>query len=219
MGLPANKRRRFGHGAAGITRSLRIMLSPEEQDRSDMARLAAGHDAALNDLMHRYAEPLFRYLARTLQDEDEAADLAQESFVRVYQHRARFKNASKFSTWLYAIATNLARDRFRRLTRHPSVSLDAENPVTGHTLADQITTTRLAPDDSLVANERAAAVREALAELPEDLRTPLVLAEYEDHTLAEIAQILACSPKAAEMRIYRARQQLRARLTKMLEAT
>ena len=82
----------------------------DEQDRSAMARLAAGEDEALNELMARHAERLFRYLLRLLQNETEAADLAQESFVRVYQNRARFVARHKFTTWLYAIATNLARD-------------------------------------------------------------------------------------------------------------
>lgn len=103
----------------------------DEQDRSDMARLAAGHGAALNDLMSRHAERLFQYLVRSLQNEDDAADLAQETFVRVYQNRAKFDAHKKFSAWLYAIASNLVRDRYRWRTRHPQVSLDAKNEATG----------------------------------------------------------------------------------------
>ena len=89
-----------------------------------MAQLAAGHDAALNDLMERHGEKLFHYLVRSLQDEAEAADVAQETFVRVYQNRAKFKTDAKFSTWLYTIATNLVRDRFRSKSRHPHFSLE-----------------------------------------------------------------------------------------------
>src|SRR5260370_967835 len=69
---------------------------------------------------------LFHYLIRCLQDEDDAADLAQETFVRVYRQRAKFDLGQKFSTWLYAIATNLVKDRYRYRTRHPQVPLDAE---------------------------------------------------------------------------------------------
>src|SRR5437763_15117846 len=98
----------------------------EQQDSDDMARLAAGHEAALNDLMSRHAERLFNYLLRVLQNETEAADVAQEAFVRVYLNRAKFRTRSKFSTWLYAIATNLARDLQRRRLRHPNISLDFE---------------------------------------------------------------------------------------------
>src|SRR5262245_47484994 len=110
--------------------------STEEQDSADMRRLAAGHDAALNDLMEQHGAKLFNYLIRCLQSEDEAADLAQEVFVRVYQHREDFDGRQKFSTWLYAIATNLVKDRYRWRSRHPQVSLDAENEQTGHNLED-----------------------------------------------------------------------------------
>src|SRR5436190_20130623 len=96
-----------------------------------MKRLASGHDAALNELMERHAPKLCNYLLRCLQNEEDAADTAQESFVRVYQSRARFDPRQRFSTWLYAIATNLVKDRFRYRTRHPQISLDAENEMIG----------------------------------------------------------------------------------------
>src|SRR5437867_4020651 len=99
--------------------------SSDEQDKSDMARLAAGHDAALDDLMGRHAERLYHYLLRLLQNETEASDVAQEAFVRVYLNRVKFKPAYKFATWVYTIATNLARDLQRQRARHPHVSLEA----------------------------------------------------------------------------------------------
>ena len=91
----------------------------DEQDRSDMARLVAGQDAALNELMARHAERLSRYLLRLLQNETEAADVAEEAFVRVYLHRTRFKRGKKFSTWLYTIARNLASNELRDRSRRP----------------------------------------------------------------------------------------------------
>ena len=191
--------------------------SNEELDRLHMAQLAAGQDASLNPLMERHGPKLFHYLIRVLQDETEASDLAQETFVRVYKHRTRFNPGQKFSTWLYTIATNLGRDRLRWRARHPQVSLDAENEQTGGGLRDTLAAPNLAPGDILQAEERAVAVRQAVAALPEELRLPLVLAEYEDRSQAEIAGILNCSIKAVEMRIYRARQELRARLSKLLE--
>lgn len=86
---------------------------PDERDLQEMAHLASGHDAALSELMERHGLRLFHHRLRQLQNEEDAADLAQEAFVRVYQHRARFDGRQKFTTWLYAIATNLVRDRFR----------------------------------------------------------------------------------------------------------
>jgi RNA polymerase sigma-70 factor (ECF subfamily) len=187
--------------------------APDDQDRADMARLVAGHEAALNGLMERHSEKLFHFLIRALQNEDEAADLAQETFVRVYQNRAKFDPRQRFSTWLYAIASNLVKDRYRYRARHPQVSLDARNENTGANLADRLEDANPLPSERLQASERVEAVRKALAALPEDLRTPLILAEYEELAQAEIAAILSCSAKAVEMRIYRARKQLRQMLT------
>lgn len=96
-----------------------------------MARLAGGHDAALNDLMDRHAERLFHYLVRSLQNEEDAADLAQETFARVCRNRAKFDPNQKFTTWLYAIASNLVRDRYRWRSRHPRVSLEAQDERAG----------------------------------------------------------------------------------------
>jgi RNA polymerase sigma-70 factor (ECF subfamily) len=187
------------------------------QDRTDMARLAAGDDAALDDLMGRHAEAVLRYLVRLLHDEAEAEDVAQETFVRVYLHRTKFNPRQKFTTWLYSIATNLARDRQRWRTRHPQVALEAENGGVGGELKDVLPAPGLSPAEAAQAGERAELVRHAVAALPEDLRSPLVLAEYEELAQAEIAEILNCSPKAVEMRIYRARNFLRAKLEKLLQ--
>lgn len=189
----------------------------DERDRADMARLAAGHTAALNELMERHAGKLFHYLLRCLQNEEDAAEVAQETFVRIYQHRATFRPDWKFSNWLYAIATNLVKDRYRYRARHPQVSLDAENEATGQSYRESAPEQKPTPSESLQASERAEAVRQAVAQLPEELRTPLILSEYEELSHAEIGAILRCSPKAVETRIYRARKQLRDKLGWLLE--
>ena len=193
-------------------------VDAEEQDRLDMARLVAGHGAALNLLMERHAEKLFHYLARALQNEADAEDLAQESFVRVYQNRMKFDSRQKFSTWLYAIASNLVRDRFRWRSRHPQVSLDAANEATGSNFGESLPEQKPLPSETVQMEERAKIVRRAVAALPEKWRLPLVLAEYEEKSHAEIGEILGCSAKAVEVRIYKARQELRASLGHWLEA-
>ena len=187
-----------------------------EQDATDMARLNAGHDAALNAIMDRHAERLFHYLARQLDNETDAADLAQETFVRVYLHRARFQPAQKFSAWLYTIATNLVRDRFRWRQRHPQVSLDAEGEETS-AIRNSLPDAAASPSERSDTNERAAAVRTAVEALPEDLRTPLILSEYEGLHHAQIAAVLHCTAKAVESRLYRARAHLRQRLKSLLQ--
>jgi len=181
----------------------------EQLDAADMQRLVADGDSALNNLMERNSERLFHYLIRLLHDESDAAEIAQESFVRVYQHRARFDSRQKFSTWLYTIATNLARDRLKWRSRHPQVSLEGALSGTNLAMKDVLPDPKPSPDDVLYSKERAQAVREEIRKLPEDLRTALILSEYELLPNAEIANLLGCSVKAVESRIYRAKERLR----------
>ena len=131
------------------------------------ARLADGHDAALNDLMDRHAPKLFHYLVRSLQNEEDAADLAQETFVRIYQNRAKFDPAQRFTTWLYSIASNLVRDRYRWRSRHQQVSLDAESLEAEIDLKEKLPSPELAPDENVQTEERSEVVRRAVAALPE----------------------------------------------------
>jgi RNA polymerase sigma-70 factor (ECF subfamily) len=187
----------------------------DAQDRADMERLAAGGDAALNDLMERHATGVFRFLCRMLGNEDDAADLAQETFVRVYRGRASFRPAERFSTWLYTIAANLARNQFRWRSRHPAISLDA-GAAAGEVPAGALPSGEQAPDAAVLAAERAAGVREAVDGLPPPLREVIVLCEWEERAVAEAAAILRSSPKSVESRLYRARQLLRVRLARWL---
>jgi RNA polymerase sigma-70 factor, ECF subfamily len=191
-------------------------LNAADLDRSDMARLAGGRDASLNDLMERHAPRLYNYLLRQVSDESEANDLTQETFVKVYLNRTKFRAESKFSTWLYTIATNLARDHFRRRGRRPEVSLEARDEQ-HQSLGEVLPEKSGSPIETLIAEERSQQVRAAVQALPEDLRVPLILAEYEDQSHAEIASILNCTTKAVEMRIYHARQALRKVLSNLVE--
>jgi RNA polymerase sigma-70 factor, ECF subfamily len=188
----------------------------DAEDTSDMHALRDGDDLALNRIMGRHRDKIFHYLIRLLQDQEEALDLAQETFVRVYLNRERFNPKNRFSSWMYAIATNLARDRMRWLARHRNVSLEAPMASTEATLADRLKEPRLDPNESLERDEQVNQVKQALAEIPEELRTPLVLVEYEDMSQAQIAAVLNCTPKAVENRLYRARKLLREKLSCLL---
>ncbi len=184
-----------------------------DSDEILMGALAAGEDAALNPLMDRWQAPLRRFLYRYTQNEHDALDLAQETFVRVYQHRARFRAGARFSTWMFQIALNLARSRGRWLKRHPTDPLESgsETPNSKVQISKEAN-----PADQAVTVERAAAVRRAVADLPPDLREAVLLFEYDDKSHAEIAAIVRATPKAVETRLYRARQQLRKALTRYL---
>jgi RNA polymerase sigma-70 factor (ECF subfamily) len=188
----------------------------DARDRADMEQLIAGHDAALNDLMERHATPVFHFLCRMVGNEDDANDLAQETFARVFRARASFRTSEKFSAWLFTIAANLARNHFRWRARHPNVSLEAETGETEQTLGSTLPANDPAPNEQALAAERAEAVRSAVGKLPEDLREAIVLCEWEERSVAEAAAILEATPKAVESRLYRARQILRERLKQWL---
>jgi RNA polymerase sigma-70 factor (ECF subfamily) len=185
-------------------------------DQADMQRLAAGEERALDGLMERHAAGVTQFLFRMLGNADEAEDLAQEAFVRVFQHRGRFRPGARFSTWLYTIAANLARNRMRWRSRHPTASLDAPAASGEGSLGQVLSHAGPTPAQRLESEERVAAVRGAVAGLPEDLREALVLCEWEDLSVAEAASVLGATPKAVESRLYRARKQLREALGRWL---
>ena len=193
-----------------------INTDPDALDRADMEKLQAGQDAALNDLMARHATPVFHFLCRMTGNEEDANDLAQETFVRVFKSCKSYRSGEKFSTWLFTIAANLGRNHFRWRSRHPNVSMDAENSETRQTLGSTLPGNSPAPNEAALAGERAAAVRRAVQGLPEDLREAIVLCEWEERSIAEAATILEATPKAVESRLYRARGILRERLKSWL---
>lgn len=179
----------------------------QESDEESMAALQRGDDLALNRLMTRWQVPLRSFLYRSVRQEQDALDLAQETFVRVYRHRARYRAGAKFSTWMFQIALNLARDHARRQRRRPVTPLDE---------APEASTGRHPGHEALEA-EAAEAVRTAVATLPEDLREAVILAEFHNLPHAEIAAIVGATPKAVETRLYRAREKLRTQLARYLK--
>ena len=186
-----------------------------DADAAAMARLRDGDDLALNELMTRWQQPLTRFLIRYTASEPDALDLAQDTFVRVYEARSRYDGRGKFSTWLYTIAGNLCRNHARYKSRHPAVSLDTEiSPENDATLGDQLPADAASPAQDATRKELAAAVRDAIQSLPDDQRTATILFEYEDQSHADIAAVLGCSAKAVETRLYRARQFLREKLAR-----
>lgn len=176
-----------------------------DPDIAAMLRLREGQDTALNEIMERWQRPLTSFLYRQLGNEQEALDLAQETFVRVFENRHRYKPAGKFSTWLFTIANNLCRNFFRWRSRHPTIALEGEDGAPLDITPDTAET----PVDSAESSELAAAVRSHIQRLPEHLRTALLLSEYEEMSYQDIAAVVGCSAKAVETRIYRAKALLR----------
>ena len=185
-------------------------------DRADMFSLKRGQISALNSLMDRHSSSVFGFLYRMLGNEEDANDLAQETFVRVYQACQSFDTAQKFTTWLFTIAANLARNQIRWRSRHPNVSLDAETDSDTLGLSDILPSDATTPQQAAEEAERNATVRRAVQLLPEEMREAIVLCEWEDMTVAEAAAVLNTTPKAVESRLYRARKLLSEKLKRWL---
>lgn len=185
--------------------------APPSEDAELMRRVQAGDEAAFGVLMQRWEVPVKAVIARVVLNATEAADLAQETFVRVWQQRSRFRAGAEFRPWVFSIAMNLARNRLRWWRRRPVVSLDPSTEAAAGA-------TMHAPGGGaeLERRERAAAVRDAIAGLPPDLREAIVLFEYEQMSHAEIAAVLGITPKAVEARLYRAREKLRGALKRWI---
>ncbi len=185
----------------------------DADDKRLMLALAGGDDAALDALMARWQRPVRGFILRHVSNPADAEDLAQETFVRLFRARARYRPAARFSTFLFTIAVNCCRNHAEKQGRRPTVALDiaqGPSPLAGYVAPGP------APDEALRARERVDAVREAIGELPHELRTAVILFEYENLSHAEIAEIAGVTPKAIETRLYRARRRLRERLARWL---
>lgn len=183
------------------------MGSPLE-DIALMQRLASGDDMALSPIMAGWKDRIGAFLYRSTGDHQAALDLTQETFVNLYNSRKKYKPTGTFSTFLFQIASNLAKSHARWKARHPNVPLQNEEGALVHEPADP----GLSPDASTELKEKTASVKRAVSELPLELRQPLLLSTLEEMSHAEIGKVLGCSEKAVELRIYRARQHLRASL-------
>ncbi len=172
------------------------------QDAELIRRWQRGDAAAFEALVHRWEQPVLRLLARYAGSRVSIHDLAQEVFLRVYQAGPRYRERGAFSTWLYRIALNVARDALRRRQPLPLADHDLEtNSVPAETHWEQ--------------RELAGAVARALAELPDPLREVLVLRHYEDLNFEEIARLTGTPASTLKSRFTVALQRLRARLQEM----
>jgi RNA polymerase sigma-70 factor (ECF subfamily) len=169
--------------------------------------IKAGHDDAFDELMRRYKRPVLNFVYRLLGNADEAEDVAQEVFIRVYQNIGTLESSRKFSTWLFAMAHHACIDQLRWRKRHPTESLDNSPSLAS------VTT----PTTEAATHEIGEHISAAVAKLPQDQRTALILSEYQGQSHAEIAQVMRCSEKSVELRLYRAKQTLRQHLKFLLD--
>jgi RNA polymerase sigma-70 factor (ECF subfamily) len=195
----------------------RTELARRDPDAARMVRACRGDAAAFAELVQRYWQPIVGRFFRQLGDRQDAEDMAQEVFLRLYRARRRYRPRAKFSTWLYHVANNVARNAVRTRRRHPCRPMSRLSSGA----PDDAFTQRYLPDrgDSpsrpLERAELAVQVRSALASLAERHRVALEL-QFQDRTYREIARRLALTPEATKSLLYRARQQLKETLAPVM---
>ncbi len=165
-----------------------------------------GESRAFDELVNRYQNRLLNFVYRTTGDRERAEDLVQEVFVRVYRHIHRFDRSRKFSTWIYTIASNLAKNELRNRSRNPLVLFqtirrnweDDDRPL-------QFEDPGTRPDDLYRKRHLREVVEDAVEKLPPHHRNVFVLRELEGKSYEEIAEITSCNLGTVKSRLNRAR--------------
>jgi len=188
-------------------------LSPQRRakipDEELMFHLARGNDYALEVLVKRYELKIINFVYRMVGDFDQAEDIAQEVFIRVYRHRERYRPIAKFSTWLYTIATNLAKSELRRRSIFNPISLTLLK-------GERPSSSKKGPENALLEKELGEKIQEGIGRLKANYRVPLVLRDVEGLSYEEISEIVGCPLGTVKSRINRARLRLREMLNDYL---
>lgn len=194
------------------------MPDQADADAALMLRVKRGDRAAFASLVEKYRQPLFNFIFRTLRDEIEAEDVAQNTFLQVWKSRARYQRTAKFSTWLFTIARNLCLNEIRRRSRHPAESLEEPHAEHEDQPQRQYEDKKITlPAETALHGELAKKIEEALAELPENQRTAILLCRQDELSYEEIAEVLDCSLSATKSLIHRGRETLKEKLKPYLQ--
>jgi RNA polymerase sigma-70 factor (ECF subfamily) len=187
-----------------------------EENLSDHSLIEAtkrGDESAFAEIVNRYRNPIVNYLYRFLNDYEEAVDLAQETFVRVYFAVDRYHTGFAFSTYIYRIATNLAISELRRRKRRRLLSLTGLFQSDPEETAEfQPRDERSLPDETLVEDEKSKVIARAIAALPEKYRVAVILRDVEGRSYEEIAEIMELGLGTTKSRINRGRGLLKEKL-------
>ena len=182
-------------------------------DAAIMLRVAAGDEAGFNYLAEKYHRAIIHFLFRMVRNQAIAEELAQEVFLRVYRSRESYRAEAKFTTWLYRIATNLAVNHARD-TKHEraaqTVYLDAPDDETG--TRPDVADDEPSAEQSLIREERMAAIRTHVMALPERQRLAVMMHKYQGMDYRQIGEVLKLSESATKSLLFRAYQTLRDKL-------
>jgi|SRR5947209_15390615 len=185
-----------------------------------MLDVKAGDEQSFELLLQRFRSPVVNFLYRMVRNREQAEDLAQEVFIRVYRARADYVPSAKFTTWLFRIATNLALNSMRD-TRHQRAEISLDAPVTidaedGDERVLDVAEQNPNIEQHLVEESRRKMIRHAIDKLPEKQRAAVLLHKYQDLDYSEIAKVLKCSESALKSLLFRAYEALRVELAPLV---
>ncbi|TAK92132.1 MAG: RNA polymerase sigma factor RpoE [Burkholderiaceae bacterium] len=195
-------------------------MSERDIDQVLVERVQRGDQKAFALLVSKYQRKIERLVSRMVRDPDEIADITQEAFIKAYRALPKFRGDSAFYTWLYRIAINCAKNFLAGQGRRPRTysGQNAQNPDGNETFEDDENLSDInTPESVLMSKQIAETVNRAVEDLPEDLRTAVVLREIEGLSYEEIAQAMQCPIGTVRSRIFRAREAIAERLRPLLE--
>ena len=185
-----------------------------------MLDVKAGDEQSFELLLHRYRTPLVNFLFRMVRSREQAEDLAQEAFIRVYRAREDYEPSAKFTTWLFRIATNLALNSLRD-NRYQKLEMSIDAPLSadsedGDERHFEVADKHLTVEQEMVEQSRKLMIKRAIEKLPEKQRAAVLLHKYQELDYAEIAKILSCSESALKSLLFRAYETLRVELAPLV---
>ena len=179
-------------------------MSNQASDKKLVERVQKGDKGAFDLLVLKYQHKIVNLIMRYVRDPELALDISQDAFIKAYRALPRFRGDSAFYTWMYRIAVNTAKNHLAAQRRRPmNVELDLQDPEQ-YDLHAKLKETDT-PEGVTLSNELKESLERAIAALPEDLRTAIVLRELEGMSYEEIAQTMECPVGTVRSRIFRAR--------------
>ena len=182
-----------------------------------LERLRAGDDAAYEALLERFQNPVYQLVRRLIDDPNEAGDVVQDVFLKVFRGVPRFRGDCSMKTWIYRIAVNEAHNRRRWFSRHRKAEVTLAGEQDGASRIEWFSDPRRTPYDWTLNGEMRTAIEEALEELNPVFRSAVVLRDLEELSYEEIADVLDVSIGTVKSRILRGREALRRALMEKLE--
>lgn len=187
-------------------------------DWSLIEKFEGGDVTAFQEIFNRHKSRIVNLSYRFVQSREAAEDIAQDVFIKIYEKRPKFDPKAKFTTWLYRVTVNTSLDFIRKnkfIVRLPNAG--AEDPDGKENFLERVGDPNSpSPSETVQQKELHVLLRTEIDALPEDLRLPILLYQFENLPYEEIARILGITPKAVERRLYHAKQRLRDKFSKYL---